>query len=95
MKERKRAGRLSKKRKGKKNEASMNENTESKGMMIIGKASAFLRSHDIFGQFVTISYQGNQTYTTSFGGFLSVLFKLFMLIYLFTQVKTMIEKSDW
>ena len=95
MKERKRAGRLAKKRKSSKNDSSVRSTADNKGMKMLGRAGSFLRSHDIFGQFVTISYQGSQTYTTSFGGFLSVLFKIFMLIYLFTQVKTMIEKSDW
>ena len=86
MKERKRANRLGSKKKG--------SETAVKSR-ILGRASSFLRSHDIFGQFVTISYSGSQTYTTSFGGFLSLLFKLFMMIYLTTQVRTMIEKSNW
>ena len=40
-------------------------------------------------------YQGSETFTTSFGGVISVFFKGFMLVFVLNQIKAMWTKSEW
>ena len=57
--------------------------------------NSYLKGHDLFGQYVNVSYQGMTTFTTGFGGAVSVMIKLFMLVYVSNEIKNMWLKSQW
>jgi hypothetical protein len=62
---------------------------------IMTAANDFFQDQDVFGQPVEISYQGKSSYTTTFGGICSVIFKGFMLTYVINQIMIMWSKSEW
>lgn len=64
----------------------------SKGAARMGES---VRSHDNFGQPVSLTYQGSTEFQTMPGGLLSMMASLIILAYGLMKLKHMVTYSDW
>jgi hypothetical protein len=54
-----------------------------------------VRSQDAFGQPVNINFQGNDTYQTLPGGFISIIMTIMLLGYFLLKTKYMVDHEEW
>ena len=54
-----------------------------------------LKGLDIYGQPVNLNYKGEDTFKTTPGGCLSIVYFLWLLAYFFMKLKYMLSKVDW
>ena len=57
------------------------------------RVSNQLRSLDSFGEAPKLLYKGEDTYKTKLGGFISLLIKIFLLVYLAIKVKSLVLRE--
>ena len=55
----------------------------------------FIRRRDMFGAPVQLTHDGSASYKTTFGGCLSLLLKLVLIIYTMLKFKEIIGEEDW
>ena len=54
-----------------------------------------IRDHDIYGQPISLNFEGDDTFKTFPGGILSILFKIVLLGYILSKFEAMHQKHDW
>ena len=65
-----------------------------KGLSIKDRVTKLIERQDIFGHPVSLTYKGQQTYQSVLGGMVSLVGKLLILVYFFTQVNTVLSRGN-
>ena len=55
----------------------------------------YIRSHDEYGQPISLNYQGSESYQTLPGGVISILVLIIMVSYTALRLDAMLQKKDW
>ena len=58
-------------------------------------AGDFIKDRDLYGQPITLNYQGSDSYQTIPGGLLSMILLISVLAYTFLKGKYMVDKEEW
>jgi hypothetical protein len=61
----------------------------------VNQTSHFIKSFDLYGQPITLHYQGEDTFKTCPGGFISMIILLIILLYAVLKGKQMIKREEW
>mmetsp|Transcript_11629 Transcript_11629/g.17646 ORF Transcript_11629/g.17646 Transcript_11629/m.17646 type:complete len:120 (+) Transcript_11629:45-404(+) len=61
----------------------------------VNGANSYVKSYDIFGQPVSLNYQGQATYKTCPGGMISMVIKTMLFFYIILKLKYLIFKEEW
>ena len=74
-------------------------NSNYRGLNFFGRSLVSIKdkisNQDKFGQPITLTYHGKETFQTCPGGFLSITMSLLLLSYFLIKGNDMIQKSDW
>ena len=54
-----------------------------------------IKEKDMYGQPITLNYQGSDTYKTIPGGILSIILLVCVIAYGFLKGKYMVDKEEW
>ena len=61
----------------------------------VNKSAHYIKSFDQYGQPITLHYQGEDTFKTCPGGFISLIVLFFITMYTILKGKSMFQRQDW